>query len=91
MAHRVRRQRVVVWSKYYAVRKGRRIGICATWEECEQYTKGYPNAEFKRFDTLDEAKEFMMGCRLKFMALRRPSRPDSSFIGGKALRAQVII
>jgi hypothetical protein len=75
--------------KYYAVRKGRRPGIYSTWEECEQQTKGYANAEFKRFDTLDLAREFMMGRRLNFMMYRSPSRPDSSFVGGKALRAQI--
>jgi hypothetical protein len=70
--------------KYYAVRKGRRPGIYPTWEECEQQTKGYANAEFKRFETLDGAREFVMGRRLNFMMFRNPSRPDSSFVGGKA-------
>jgi hypothetical protein len=76
-------------AKYYAVRRGRRIGVFATWEECEQQVTGYANAEFKRFDTMEEARHYLLERRLNFMTFRRPTKPDSSFVGGKALRAQV--
>lgn len=46
---------------YYAVRKGRRIGIFRTWEETKKYVTGYNGAQYKKFTTLDEAKEFMKG------------------------------
>ena len=35
--------------KYYAVRKGREIGIFTDWSECEKQIKGYSGAEFKSF------------------------------------------
>jgi hypothetical protein len=75
-------------TKYYAVRKGRKPGIYETWEECEQQTKGI-TSEFKSFGTFDEAVAYLNGRRLNFMAFRRPKKPPSSFVGGKALLAQV--
>ena len=74
--------------KYYAVRKGRSVGIYTSWEECERQTKGYAS-EFKRFDTLEEAKAYLTARKLSYMAFRRAIKPGSSFIGGKALRAKV--
>lgn len=44
---------------YYAVRKGRNIGVFNTWDECNAQVKGFKGAEFKKFSTLDEAKQFV--------------------------------
>jgi viroplasmin and RNaseH domain-containing protein len=60
--------------------------VFATWEECEQQVTGYANAEFKRFDTMEVARQYLLERRLNFMAFRRPTKPDSSFVGGKTLR-----
>ncbi len=76
-------------AKFYAVRRGRRIDVFATWEECQRHTSGYANAEFKRFDTMEEARHYLLERRLNFMAVRRSSKPESSFVGGRALRAQI--
>lgn len=46
---------------YYAVKKGHNVGIYSTWGECEQQTKGYKNAVFRKFDTTEEAHEFING------------------------------
>lgn len=57
---------------FYAVRKG--FGgahIYKTWDECKNATNGFSGAIFKKFETLDEAKEF---------AYREEnSRPDSDY------------
>lgn len=45
--------------KFYAVKKGRQIGIFDNWEECKKNTTGYKNAIFKSFKTLSEAKSFL--------------------------------
>ncbi len=42
--------------KYYVVWKGRKSGIFHSWAECEAAVKGYPDAEFKAFDSRDEAE-----------------------------------
>ena len=77
-------------SKFYAVRKGRSIGIFNSWEECERQVKGVPS-EFKNFQTLAEAKECMNCVRYTFMSVRRGPKPTSSFVGGKAIRAKMDI
>lgn len=43
---------------YYAVRKGRTVGVFHTWEEIEPLVTGYPGASFKKFTTLEDAKRF---------------------------------
>ena len=45
--------------KYYAVRKGKNIGIYNSWEECQEQILGFSNAEFKGFMTLEDAKSYM--------------------------------
>ncbi|KAI0231327.1 Ribonuclease H1 [Lamellibrachia satsuma] len=46
---------------FYAVRKGRKVGIYTTWAECEQQVKGFNQAKFKKFPTEEEAETFMTG------------------------------
>ncbi len=48
-------------------------------------------SEFKSFQTLAEAKGYMNCVRYTFMLLRRGTKPASSFVGGKALRAKIDI
>lgn len=42
--------------KYYVVWKGRRTGIFTSWAECSAAVTGYPEAEYKAFDSLAEAE-----------------------------------
>jgi len=46
-------------NKYYAVARGRRTGIFATWPECKASVNGHPKARFKSFQTREEAVEFL--------------------------------
>jgi hypothetical protein len=61
--------------KFYAVRKGRNIGIYNTWEECEMQVKGVAS-EYKSFGTFEEAKAYLTRRRLNFMIHRRPTKPS---------------
>ena len=45
--------------KYYAVRKGRKTGVFATWAECQKQVTGFSGAEFKSFGTMEEAKALL--------------------------------
>lgn len=45
--------------KYYAVRIGRNPGIYNTWDECKTQVIGYKNAVYKKFNSYDEAMDFM--------------------------------
>ena len=48
--------------KYYVVWEGYEPGIYTSWEECKKYIANYPNAKYKSFKTLVEAKSaFNMG------------------------------
>lgn len=46
-------------NKYYAVRKGKKVGIFTVWNECKQYVTGYPGAEYKSFTNLQDAESFL--------------------------------
>ena len=48
-------------NKFYAVRKGRKTGICTTWDECRKYVKGYSGAEYKSFTDKKEAESYLNG------------------------------
>jgi ribonuclease HI len=44
-------------SKYYVVWVGRQPGIYRTWPECQEQTKGIPDAKYKSYETLPEAEK----------------------------------
>ncbi len=50
--------------KFYAVRKGKNVGIYNTWNECKEQVNGFSGAEYKSFTTLDEAKEYVEGIKV---------------------------
>lgn len=43
-------------TKFYVVWKGRRTGVFNTWAECSAQVSGYPEAEYKAFDSLPAAQ-----------------------------------
>lgn len=45
---------------YYVVYRGRQPGIYQTWTECKSQVLGYPNAEFKGFSSVEEARVSFM-------------------------------
>lgn len=47
--------------KFYAVRKGRKTGVFATWALCQEQIKGFSGAEYKSFATKEEAEAFCLG------------------------------
>ncbi|ODJ48183.1 viroplasmin family protein [Brochothrix thermosphacta] len=47
--------------KFYAIKKGHRVGIVNTWAECQALTKGYSGAIYKSFPTKKEAEDFVQG------------------------------
>lgn len=46
---------------YYAVRKGREVGIFTDWAKASASVTGYSDARFKKFSVLKDAEEFMEG------------------------------
>lgn len=45
--------------KFYSVKAGREVGIFSTWSECEAQVKGFAGAQYKGFETKDEAVRYM--------------------------------
>lgn len=45
--------------KFYAVKKGRKVGIFNSWNECKQYVDGFPEAKYKSFTSYDDAYSFV--------------------------------
>ncbi len=43
-------------SKFYVVWRGRETGIFTDWKECESRIKGFEGAQYKSFDTLEDAE-----------------------------------
>lgn len=43
-------------AKYYVVWQGRQTGIFTDWKECEAQIKGFQDAHYKSFDSLQEAE-----------------------------------
>lgn len=46
-------------SKFYAIKRGRRTGVFRTWEECSKNVSGYPNAVYKSFSNINDAKNYL--------------------------------
>jgi ribonuclease HI len=44
---------------FYAIAKGNKIGIYNTWSECQLYIKDYKYPRFKKFNTIEEAEDFI--------------------------------
>nr|ACO10969.1 Ribonuclease H1 [Caligus rogercresseyi] len=44
---------------FYAVARGRQIGIYNSWSECRSQTHGFTNARFKKFSSYEEANNFV--------------------------------
>jgi ribonuclease HI len=47
--------------KFYAVRKGRSVGIFETWEQCKAQVIGYSGAEYKSFTKYSDAENYIGG------------------------------
>ena len=45
--------------KVYAVRKGRQVGLFETWDECREQVSGFSGAEYKSFQSYDEAERYL--------------------------------
>lgn len=45
--------------KFYAVKKGKTVGIFSSWTDCKASVDGYSGAEYKGFGTWEEAREYL--------------------------------
>ena len=50
-----------VSGKFYAVRRGRAVGVYKDWNSCKEQVHRYREAEYKSFGSTEEAIGFMSG------------------------------
>lgn len=46
-------------NKFYAVKRGRIVGIYRSWDECKKQIEGYPHPVFKSFEKVTDALEYL--------------------------------
>ncbi|KAG6876590.1 hypothetical protein C0993_002016, partial [Termitomyces sp. T159_Od127] len=66
--------------KFYAVQKGRQVGVFLTWGDCEKQTKGYPGAKYKSFANAADAEAFVSGNLSKDPGSSAPSTSSSTVL-----------
>jgi len=53
--------------KFYVVWVGRETGIFHTWAECDKHTKGFPQAKYKSFKSLELAQQALRSSPKEFI------------------------
>ncbi|MDQ1806011.1 ribonuclease H family protein [Chryseobacterium sp. CKR4-1] len=56
--------------KFYVVWKGHKTGVFDSWEECKEQTNGFPNAEFKSFQTRELAEKAFNSDSKEFVGIK---------------------
>jgi ribonuclease HI len=64
--------------QYYAVRSGREPGIYRTWEECKAQVDGYANAQYRGFNSLEEARAYLGYLKANKSEAGKPAGADPS-------------
>ncbi|WNM61632.1 ribonuclease H family protein [Candidatus Nitrospira neomarina] len=59
--------------KFYAVRRGRTIGIFESWDACRAQVHHFPGAEYKAFPNREEAEAF-----LSSRSIRQPTKKNQA-------------
>lgn len=65
--------------KYYAVKKGRQVGIYTSWDECKGLVSGFSGAVYKSFDSEEEAYEYIYQSDEVFQETEIEAYVDGSF------------
>ncbi|GLG92318.1 Uncharacterized protein GBIM_00039 [Gryllus bimaculatus] len=83
ISHRMSQSQSTQW--FYAVGKGRQVGVYTTWPECQKQVENISNAKYRKFKTHKEAVAFIQECKEKYS----PSKSPSKFIRDSALPSTV--
>jgi len=56
---------------YYAVKKGNIVGVFDNWADCQKATQGFPNADFKKFLTKEEADAYIADFDINLESIKK--------------------
>ena len=68
--------------KFYAVRKGRKTGVFTNWKEVQKLIIGFPSAEYKSFDSEEEAKKYIAEESTYIESINLNDIPVYAFVDG---------
>lgn len=63
-------------TKFYVVWQGRKTGVFTDWKECEAQIKGFDDAQYKSFESLDEAEKAIQKNYWEFVNKKDNSKPS---------------
>ena len=63
--------------KYYVVWKGVSPGIYDSWTDCQLQTKGYDGAQYKSFDTREEAERAFSSSPYEYIGKNASKKVDA--------------
>lgn len=68
--------------KFYAVRKGRKTGVFTNWKEVQKLIIGFPSAEYKSFESEEDAKKYMTEESTYIESINLNDIPVYAFVDG---------
>lgn len=66
-------------ARFYAVRVGRQVGIFNSWEQCKAQVHRFSRAEYKSFNSFQDALAFIRRLHPTFQVLRPEGPMDKYF------------
>lgn len=63
--------------KFYVVWKGVNPGVYASWTDCQLQTKGYEGAQYKSFDTREEAERAFADSAFRYIGKNAPKKEET--------------
>ena len=63
---------------FYAVAKGLTPGVFLNWNECKSSVNGFKNSLYKKFDTKEEAENFIISIQQNLTEIKSDIEPSIS-------------
>ncbi len=70
-------------NKFYVIWNGRQTGIFTDWKDCEAHIKGFDGAQYKSFESLEEAEQAAKGSYWSHVTKKEAPRRGSAAAGSK--------
>jgi ribonuclease HI len=80
-------------TKYYVVWQGRKTGIFTDWKECEAQIKGFDDARYKSFESVEEAERAIQRDYWEFVTKKdaKPVLKEAPASVGKPIKNSIIV